>query len=320
MKASKSGKLHVGIDVSKGWLDVAVLPEGRVFRKRNDASAVEALADELAGLKPRLVVLEATGGLELPILYALVRRRVPVHRCEPKRARAFARAIGLLAKTDRIDARMLARYGADCGLNPQSFPDEKVRHVDALVTRRRQVVDLLTAEGNRLAACTDPVCRASIQAVIDLLCNQRKHLEAQIQQAIADCESLKTAVDRLCTIPGVGRLTAATLVASLPELGTCNRWEIAALTGTAPFNRDSGSYRGKKFCWGGRADPRRSLYMAALVGTRHNPVLKALYQRLRAQGKPAKQALTACMRKLAIYANALLRDNATWRQTTPAAT
>lgn len=321
MKASerKQGPV-VGIDVSKERLDVGVLPGGESWSARQSAEAVGALADRIAALGPRLVVCEATGGLELGIVDALLERGVPVHRCEPKRARYFARSLGLLAKTDRIDAMALARFGATGELAAQSFPDAQARRLDALTTRRRQLVEEITAETNRLHATTNPAARASIQRHLAWLRDELKALDAEIEGCVSRCADTQARVERMRTVPGVGPVTATVLASALPELGTLDRWQAAGLTGTAPLNNDSGQRQGKRRTWGGRKDVRCALYMAALVAARHNPVIRSHYLRLLASGKPKKIALTACMRKLIVILNAMLKHQTDWRQTAPAAT
>lgn len=309
----------VGIDVSKGTLEVGVLPSGEDWSTGQSPAEVGALADRIAALKPALVVLEATGGLELPIVYALVERGVPVHRAEPKRARYFARSLGLLAKTDRIDKFALARFGATGELAPQSFPAEGTRQLDALVTRRRQLMEAITAETNRLHATTDAAARASIQRHLAWLRKELKALDAEIEACQARDPQTRAKVQRLRSVPGVGAVTAAVLVSALPELGRLDRWQAAGLSGTAPLNNDSGTHQGKRRTWGGRKDVRCALYMAALVGTRYNPVLRDVYVRMVAKGKQKKVALTACMRKLVVILNAMLRDGTVWRPTAPAA-
>lgn len=320
MKTSISKQAPVvGIDVSKRTLDVGVLPGGEEWTSGQSPAEVNETADRIAALKPELVVLEATGGLELPIVHALVERGVPVHRCEPKRARYFARALGLLAKSDRIDKFALARFGATGELAPQTFAAQGTRQLDALTTRRRQLVEAITAETNRLHATTDPAASASIQRHLAWLREELKALEDQIEACQASCPETQAKVERMRTVPGVGAVTAAVLVSALPELGTLDRWEAAALSGTAPFNNDSGEHHGRRRTWGGRKDVRCALYMAALVGTRHNPVLREHYGHLLAEGKEKKVALTACMRKLVVILNAMLRNGTDWRPTAPAA-
>lgn len=309
----------VGIDVSKQTLDVGLWPSREGWRTGQSPEEVSELADRIAALQPALVVLEATGGLEWPIVEALVERQVPVHRCEPKRARHFARSLGLLAKTDRIDKFALARFGATGELAPQQFASKQTRQLDALTTRRHQLVEQITQEKNRREATSEPAARASIQRHLEWLDKELKALEAEIQGAVNACEDTRTKVERLTSVPGVGLTTATVLLSALPELGTLRRREIAALTGTAPFNDDSGKHRGRRHIRAGRKDVRCALYMATLVATRFNPVIRDKYASLLAKGKEKKIALTACMRKLIVILNAMLRDESCWRPTAPAA-
>jgi transposase len=316
----KTKRVWAGIDVSKAELAVRLWPQGQATAHLRDEAGIGQLAQELKRLRVRLVVLEATGGLELPVVLALVRAGVPVHRCEPARARHFAKALGVRAKTDPVDALMLARFAASNELKPQTFASEEVRQLDALVTRRRQVVKLITVERNRLQASADKACRASIRQLLRVLLQQKGKIEAQIAQALDRVPELKAKSDLLRSAPGVGKVVAATLAGALPELGALDRWQAAALTGTAPFHNRSGGYQGKSRISGGRADVRCALYMAALSAKKHDPGLARLYDRLLANGKPKKVALTACMRHLVVALNAMVRDNTPWRQTTPAAT
>jgi transposase len=316
----KTKRVWAGIDVSKAELAVNLLPLGETMRYARDEEGIGRLAHELKRLRVRLVVLEATGGLELPVVLALVRAGVPVHRCEPARARHFAKALGVRAKTDPVDASVLARFAASGELLPQTFASEEVRQLDALVTRRRQVVDLITVESNRLHASADKACRTSIRQLLRMLIHQRHKLDDQIAEALERVPELKAKTELLRSAPGVGKVVAATLAGALPELGSLNRWQIAALSGTAPFHNRSGRYQGQSRISGGRADVRSALYMATLSGTKHDPGLARIYNRCLAKGKPKKVALTACMRHLVVALNAMVRDNKTWRQTAPAAT
>jgi transposase len=315
----KAKRVWAGIDVSKAELSVGLWPEGKTWTCPRDEAGIARLAADLKGLRVRLVVLEATGGLEVPVVLALVHLGVPVHRCEPARARHFAKALGVRAKTDRVDGLMLARFASSEQLKPQSFASAQVRQLDALVTRRRQLVDLVTVEKNRLQASMDKACRASIGKVLRALEQERIKLEAQIAAALASAPELQARVDLLSTAPGIGKINAATLAAALPELGTLNRWQVAALAGTAPFHNRSGRYQGQSRIFGGRAEVRCALYMAVLAGKRHDPWLGQLYEHHLAQGKKKKVALTACMRHLVIALNAMARDNKPWRQIAPAA-
>lgn len=315
----KTRRMWCGIDVSKDTLEVALWPSRERWSCARSGAELDQLARKLKELRVRLVVVEATGGLELPLVLSLVRHGVPVHRCEPARARHYAKAIGVHAKTDPVDALVLARFAASHELKPQSFASEQVRQLDALVTRRRQVVDLITVENNRLQASADKACRTDIRQVLCVLVRHRRKLDGQIKQALAGAPELQAKADLLQSAPGVGPVTAATLIAALPELGTLNRWQVAALTGTAPFDNRSGRFRGQSRILGGRADVRCALYMAVLAGKRHHPWLRQLYDHHLAHNPKKKVALTACMRRLVVALNAMVRDGTPWRQTAPAA-
>ncbi len=315
----KTKRMWAGIDVSKAELVVGFWPSVERVTYSRDEAEIEQLCRDLKRRRVRLVVLEATGGLELPVVLALVRLGVPVHRCESSRARHFAKALGLRAKTDPIDGVMLARFAASGELQPQTFASEPVRQLDALVTRRRQVVHIITEEKNRLHASSDKACRAGIRQVLRMLAQQKRKHEAQIAQALDRAPELKAKSDLLQSAPGVGKVTAATLAGALPELGTLDRWQVAALSGTAPYHNRSGRFQGQSRIAGGRADVRGALYMATLVGTQHDPEIAKLYAHHLAKGKPKKVALTACMRHLVVALNAMVRDNTPWRQTVPAA-
>jgi transposase len=309
----------VGIDVSKATVEVGIVPGDRVFTCAREAKALDGLAEDVRKLRPRLVVLEATGGLEMDVIDALLRQGLPVHRSEPSRARHFAKSLGRHAKTDGIDALVLARFGATGELKAQSFANEEERHLEALVTRRRQLVDMITAEKNRLGASADARARASVQKHLKFLEREQRAVEAAIEKALAATPEMQAKADLLRTAPGVGKVTAATLVASMPELGQLNRWQAAALSGTAPFDNTSGTFKGKSRIWGGRADVRRVLYMATLAASIRQTWIRALYLKHLAKGKTKKAALTACMRQNIVRLNAMLRDNEPWRQTAPAA-
>lgn len=309
----------VGIDVSKAAVEIGIVPGDRVFACAREARALDGLAKDLRKLRPRLVVLEATGGLEMDVIDALLRQGLPVHRSEPSRARHFAKALGRHAKTDGIDALVLARFGATGQLKAQSFANKQERHLEALVTRRRQLVDMITAEKNRLAASADARARASVQKHLKFLERERRAVEADIEKALAATPQMQAKADLLRTAPGVGKVTAATLVASMPELGQLDRWQVAALSGTAPFDNKSGKFNGTSRIWGGRADVRRVLYMATLAASIRPTWIRERYLKLLAMGKTKKAALTACMRQNIVRLNAMLRDNAPWRQTAPAA-
>ena len=301
----------VGIDVSAAGLDVAARPGGAAWAVANDEAGAAALVARLRGLAPALVVLEATGGLELPAVGALAAAGLPVAVVNPRQVRDFARATGTLAKTDRLDAAVLARFAEAVRPAPRPLPDADARELAALLARRRQVVEMLTAERNRRRAAAGRV-RAQIEAHLAWLAGQLDELDRELAAAVRASPAWRAKEDLLRGVPGVGPVLALTLLAGLPELGRLDRRGIAALAGVAPLNRDSGALRGKRAVWGGRAPVRAALYMAAVVAARHNPVIRAFYGRLVAAGKPKKVALTACMRKLLTILNAMLRDGAPW--------
>ena len=303
--------VFVGIDVAKAALDVAVSPTAERWTLAYTEREVTGLVPRLTALDPALVVLEATGGLEGPLAGALAAAGLPVVVVNPRQVRAFAKAPGRLAKTDALDAAVLAHFAAVVRPTPRPLPDAATQSLAALVTRRRQLVEMLTAERNRLGSAPR-VLRAEIQAHITWLKRRLGRLDADLHQAIRTSPAWRVQDDLLQSVPGVGPVLAVTLLASLPELGTLNRKAIAALVGVAPLNRDSGTRRGRRMVWGGRAAVRAVLYMGTLVAVRHNPVLRAFYQRLRAVGKLPKVALTACMRKLLTILNAMLKQQTRW--------
>lgn len=309
----------VGVDVSKTGLECFVLPTEERMRASQDPQELSALADRIAALKPELVVIEATGGYERPLLNALLARGVPVNRVNPLRVRRFAQGLGVAAKNDPNDAEMNAHLGATGKLWPMSFPGEAVQRLEEWVQRRQQLLELITMERNRLDSVSDPELKATLRRHLAALVKERKRVETRIVGQIRACPELAAKYARLQTVAAVGSVTAAVMLAKLPELGTLTRRKVAALAGVAPYDDDSGKHQGRRYIWGGRMEVRCPLYMAALVGTRYNPVLKALYQRLLAEGKPKKVALVACMRKLLVILNAMLRDETDWRQTRPAA-
>lgn len=306
-------EVFVGIDVSKARLDVAVLPGDKTWSTTNDDDGIPELVAKLLELAPSLVLLEATGGLERRVLAKLVGAGLPAMAINPRNVRDFARSLGKLAKTDRIDAIVLARFAQAVRPALRPVADEQTQELQAQLTRRRQLVEMIVAEKNRLAATDPNKVRKLIKAHIEYLQKELSINEYDLDQTIKQTPVWLEKVDLLESIPGVGRVTASTLVALLPELGTLGRKQIAALVGVAPFNRDSGSLRGRRTIWGGRASVRAVLYMAALVGAKYNPAIRGLYRRLKAAGKPSKVALVACMRKLLTILNAVLRDRSPWR-------
>jgi len=311
--------VFVGVDVSMERLDVGLWPSGETFSDSNDPEGIARLGERMAELKPRLVVLESTGRLEVPMALELQERGIPYRIVNPRQVRDFARAMGRLAKTDRIDAVMLARFAESSKLEPKALPDPARRELRALVMRRAQLIEALTAEENRLRGETVPKVCKSLNASIAWLGKQIAALDKELDRTIRKNPEFTALSDRVQSVPGVGPNTARMIAASLPELGRLSRHKIAALVGVAPLNRDSGKSHGRRFCWGGRSEVRSAIYMATLVASRHNPVIRAHYARLRAKGKAAKVALVACMRKLLTILNAMVRDQTCWRQTAPAA-
>lgn len=307
----------IGIDVAKAWLDVASSAEAGVWRVANDAEGIAALAADLAARAPRLVVLEATGGYESAVAAALAAAGLAVAVVNPRQVRDFARATGQLAKTDALDARVLALFAARVQPPARPLPDAKTVELAALLARRRQLIEMRTAEQNRrptLPARLVP----GLDEVVALLERQIAALDDDLDAAVRDSPVWQATERVLRSIPGVGPVVARTLLGELPELGTLDRQAIAALVGLAPLNADSGTRAGKRRTWGGRAPVRAALYMAAVAAVRCNPVIRALYARLKQAGKPPKVALVACMRKLLTTANAMVRDGALWQPTAPA--
>src|SRR3954469_7310312 len=304
----------VGIDVSKHRLDVHARPSRESFATDYDDEGVAGLVERLAALAPALVVLEATGGLEVRLAAALAAAGLPVAVVNPRRVRAFARATGRLAKTDRLDAEAIARFAEAVRPPARPLPDEVTRHLGALVARRRQLLEMLVAERNRRQAA-EPALHERIDAHLRWLEEALAEIERDLDGAIRDSPIWRAKEQLLRSVPGIGPVSARTLLAELPELGFLTRRQAAALVGVAPFSRDSGKMRGKRAIWGGRAALRACLYMAAVAAARGaNPAIAGFYKRLRRAGKPAKLALTACMRKLVVTLTAMLRTNTVWKQ------
>lgn len=299
---------HVGIDVSKDQLDIAQRPEVQHWTVPNQERGIAELIKRLERLQPALVLLEASGGLEIPVVAALVEAQIPTVVINPRQVRDFAKATGQLAKTDAIDAGILAQFAEAVRPEPRPFPDEATRELDALVTRRRQLVEMLTAENNRLLRTGPKRVRADIRKHIRWLERELELLEKDLDNFIKASPVWREKEDVLRSFKGVGPVLSATLLGELPELGRLNRKRIAKLVGLAPLNSDSGKFRGKRRIWGGRANVRAALYMPTLTAMRHNPTIRHLYQRLLAGGKPKKLALTACMRKFLTILNAAVRE------------
>jgi transposase len=305
-------EVFIGIDISKTQMDVAVWDQKETWEFSNEATGRRELVEKAKELKPSLIVIEASGGIEQPIVAELYVEKIPVTIVNPTRVRNFARSTGQLAKTDKLDAKLIAHFAQ--AVRPQVRPlrTAEQEHLNALVTRRRQVVQILTAEKNRRFT-TYSTLRKRLQQHIEWLNAELEALDEEIEQYIQESPSWRKNAKLLRSVPGVGPVTAATLLAELPELGTRNRQQIAALVGVAPLNKDSGKMRGKRRVFGGRAPVRRALYMAALVATRVNPIIRSFYEHLIAQGKEKKVALTACMRKLLVILNSMIRTQQTWR-------
>lgn len=300
----------VGIDVSKAQLDVAIRPQGR-FVVTNTEAGVTQLIERVKALAAGLVILEATGGLEIPLAGALALAQVPILVVNPRQIRDFARATGQLAKTDAIDAEVLARFAEAIRPEPRQLPDEQTQVLAALVGRRQQLIDMLTAEKNRLASARHTI-RKNLRAHIAWLERALQEADTDLAAAIQESPIWREKDQLLRSVPGIGPVLTTTLLATLPELGRLTHRQIAALVGVAPLNRDSGTLRGRRTCWGGRAQVRAVLYMAALTATRFNPVLRTFYRRLCTAGKAKKVALVACMRKLLTIVNAMLKHRTPW--------
>lgn len=305
------GEVMVGIDVSKARLDVAVLPGEEIFREEHDSRGIAALIERLKKIAPALVVLEASGGLETGLVAELVAAGLPAAVVNPRQVRDFARATGQLAKTDKLDARTLARFGDRMRPQLRKLPDQQELALKALVVRRRQLVEMMVAEQNRLDRAPK-VLHPQLRRHVDWLRKQIHSLDRDLDHELRNSPVWREKETLLRSVPGVGPVVCSTLIAGLPELGTLSRRQIAALVGVAPLNRDSGTLRGRRMVWGGRGQIRTALYMSTLVAVRFNPALKSFYLRLRAAGKPPKPALIACMRKLLTILNAILKNRKPW--------
>lgn len=306
----------VGIDVGKETVAIAVHPTGDAWTSATTEAAIAALVTRLQGLSPHLVVMEATGGYELPVAAACAGAGLPVAIVNPRQVRAFAQATGQSAKSDSIDAHVLARFGAQLQPPVRPIADAATQALAALVARRRQLIEMLGAEQRRLAQATTNVVRRDLRNHIRWLERRITDVTGEMDDAIQASPVWRVHEDLLRSVPGVGPATARTLLAELPELGQLTRRQISALVGVAPFTRESGKWRGRRSIWGGRRTVRATLYMAALVASRSNPPLAAFYRRLIAVGKPAKVALVAVMRKLLTILNAMMKHQTPW---TPAA-
>lgn len=305
--------MFIGIDVAKDRLDVHVRPTGEAFTVSRDGEGLAALVERLEKLQPQLVVLEATGGFEITVAAAIGAAMLPLTVVNPRQIRDFARATGKLAKTDALDAAAIAHFAEAVRPEPRPLPDEQARALGELVARRRQVVEMIVAETHRKRQMTQRLLLRQVDRHLALLQEELSEIERELDDSIRGTPAWRANDNLLKSVPGVGNTTARTLLAELPELGTLDRKKISALVGVAPLNRDSGSMRGRRTTWGGRASVRAALYMAALVATRHNPTIARFYNRLRQAGKPPKVALVACMRKLLTILNAIIRDRRPWQ-------
>lgn len=305
-------EVFVGIDVSKRSLDVCVRPGAERWRTDNTPVFIAELVVRLRTISPTLIVLEATGGLQTPLVVALAEAQLPVAVVNPRQIRDFAKALGRLAKTDTLDAAVLAQFAESVRPEVRELPDTETRALEALLVRRRQLVEMIVAERNRLTTAVTAV-QPGIREHIDWLRQRLGGIDEELTRAIDASERWRLQSALLRSVPGVGPIVAVTLISELPELGLLNRKQIAALAGVAPLNRDSGTIRGKRQIWGGRATVRAMLYMSALVAIRHNPRIKDMYKRLLKAGKAKKLALVACMRKLLTILNSIMRNQAPWR-------
>ena len=320
MRDRDENRYYVGVDVSKERLDVAFRPTSRHCWFPNNLDGIDGLVRQLAQEEwPTLVVLEASGGYERPAAAALAARGFAVAVINPRQARDFAKATGRLAKTDALDADSLARFAEAVRPEPRVLPEEETLLLGEILERRRQLIGMLVAENNRLSATASEPVRKRIQMHVRWLEKEISHTDSELEEAIEQSLSWRENEALLRSVPGVGPVLARTLLAELPELGVLSHKRLSALVGVAPLNFDSGALRGRRMVWGGRARVRSTLYRASLSATRHNPIIKAFYERLVAAGKPKKVALVACARKLLSILNAVMRDQVRWRYIRPSA-
>jgi transposase len=310
----KEEEIYIGIDVSQLRLDIAAHPSGQIWQHKNTTRGIAKTVAKLKEVNPRLIVMEATGGLEKALSKALHQAELPVVVENPRRVRDFGRAMGTLAKTDKLDAKVLAYFAAKVQPAPRPVRNEASEQLESLVTRREQVSEMVTAEKNRLKQASDPAIQSHIQEHIAWLESEINDLEKELKDSIDQNPQIKEKVDLYKSMPGVGNILSYSLVANLGELGFLNQREIASLVGLAPFNRDSGRYRGKRAIWGGRARVRKAFYMPALAAIRYNEVIRNLYRRLLKQGKLKKVAIVACMHKMLTILNAMAKNNIAWNK------
>jgi transposase len=306
-----ASQVFVGIDVAKAQLDIALRPTGKRWAVTNEDTGIAALVAQLLAVQPTLIVLEATGGYQRAVVAALAAAGLPLAVVNPRQARDFAKATGQLAKTDALDARALAHVAEAVRPMPRPLPDAQADELRALLARRRQLIAMRTAEQNRLGNASHRL-QADIEAHVTWLNERLAALDDSLDTTLRASPVWREHEELLRSVPGIGPVCTRTLLLDLPELGTLSRQRIAALVGVAPFNRDSGTLRGSRTVWGGRAHVRATLYMSTLVAVRYHPVLKVFYERLRVAGKAAKVALTACMRKLLTILNAMVKHHTAW--------
>ena len=318
MESKPAADRFVGIDVSKSWVDVHVRPDGAAFRCATDSDGLAELVRQVQPLAPLLVVMEASGGYESIVAVSLAEAGLPAAIVNPRQVRKFAEALGQRAKTDAIDARVIAHFAEAIRPPARPLPEPMMDRLRELLARRRQLVVMVTAEKQRLAKAADAVTQRSHKAMLKTLGGERERIDRAIGKLVENSPLWCRKLDLLTSVPGVGDVVARTLLAELPELGRVDRHQIAALAGVAPFSRDSGRRKGKRFVRAGRVQVRAPVYMACLVAIRRNPPLKSFYRRLREAGKPARLALVAVMRKLLTIINAMLRDNRPWTMLQPA--
>ena len=301
----------MGVDVSSGFLDLHVLPQDQASRHTNDAEGIGEVLQLIKVFDVTLIVMESTGGLERPLALECGIHQIPTAVMNPRQIRDFARSTGKLAKTDAIDAHVIARFAFTLRPDARPLPDPQAAHLKAILARRKQLIDMKAAESLRVKRTLEPLL-PNLHKHIQFLSQELFDLDTEIDVLINSNSLWKAKYNLLKDVPGIGSVSSFTLIGALPELGALNRRQIAALVGVAPLNRDSGVHRGRRTTWGGRANIRSALYMAAMSARKHNPPIKAFYEQLLSAGKPGKVALVACMRKLLTILNAMIRDNTPW--------
>ena len=312
MKTNKPQKTFVGIDVAENHLDVHIIPENTYFQVTNDSEGHQELVKRICNLKPAIIAMEGTGGLEKKIAVSLAQAKLPVAVVNPRQVRDYAKALGILAKTDGIDAKVIAEFAQAVKLEPRFIPDNKHLELNELLARRRQIIKIINAEKNRSHRVYSKKVSNSHKSLIEVLSKQLISIDLQIDRLIESSPVWRAKDNLLQSFKGVGPTVARTLISGLPELGHLNRREIVSLVGVAPFNNDSGKHLGKRYIRGGRSNVRRSLYMAAIVAIQWNPAIRSFYNRLIDNGKKKKVAITACMRKILIILNVMMKSKTCW--------